>query len=104
MPVTPPPRKKPAAVPVSEPKKASEKEIEAIIGRGGSSVSKDSSTEAQAPTIKNFNVRILSTTLDDVNRLRKKRPKRALSPKLGISLQDWMMEAIEEKINRDKKG
>ena len=98
----PPPRRKPATEPVAEPKKASEKDIEAIIGRGGSSVSKDSS--AESPTIKNFNVRILSDRLDAVNALREKRPKKALSPKLGISLQDWMMEAIEEKIRRDEKG
>lgn len=102
MPVTPPPRRKPATAPVSAQKKISENEIEEIIGRGSSTVASEPVSEA--PTIKNFNVRILSDRLDAVNKLRKKRPKKSMSPKPGISLQDWMMEAIEEKISRDKKG
>ncbi|GAA4461925.1 hypothetical protein GCM10023189_37990 [Nibrella saemangeumensis] len=100
MAISPPPKKKAAAVQPEQPKSVDEKKIEAIISRGSSTVSK---AEPEPDKIKNFNVKILSSQLTQIDQLRAKRPRKPTSPKLGISLQDWILEAIEEKIEREKK-
>ena len=38
-----------------------------------------------------------------IDELRAKRPRKPTSPKLGISTQDWLLEAINEKILREQK-
>jgi hypothetical protein len=52
--------------------------------------------------LKNFNLKILESTLNEINNLRKDRPQSPYSKK-SISLQNWLIEAIEEKLKRDKK-
>lgn len=76
-----------------------EKKIEEIINRGGSPVGK---TDLQEQ-IKNFNIKIMSGQLAAVDELRAQRPRKPTSPKMAVSLQDWIIEAIEEKIQREKK-
>ena len=85
-------------------KKASERKIEEVISRGSTTVAGRGASEVEVPTVKNFNIRIMSDRLNVVNHLRDLRPKKPLSPKPGISLQDWVLEAIEEKIKREQKG
>lgn len=94
------PPKKAASVTLPAAKKH-EKKIEEIINRGSSSIKQPQ--EVQADVIKNFNVKVLETQLRTIDQLRAKRPRKPTSPKLGISLQDWMQEAIEEKIQRERK-
>jgi hypothetical protein len=90
MPVsTPPPRKKP-----------SEKEIEAVINKGGSVRTEENGSTFK---IKSFSVKLLSSTLEQIDELRAKRPRKPTSPKLGISTHDWIVEAILEKVEREKK-
>lgn len=101
MAVSPPPRKKGVADSVEQPTKGKrEKDIEVIINRGSSSVK----PQLQEPQqIKNFNIKITAGQLNEVDELRAKRPRKPTSPKLAISIQDWILEAIEEKVQREKK-
>lgn len=104
MAVSAPPKKKPATVPVDQgesTRKVSEKKIDEIINRGSSTVNKPE--QPKPDQIKNFNVKILSSSLAEIDQLRAKRPRKPTSPKLGISSHDWILEAIEEKIQREKK-
>ena len=75
------------------------KKIEDIINRGSTTISQAEPQEQ----IKNFNIKIMSGQLATVDQLRAKRPRKPTSPKLAVSLQDWIIEAIEEKIEREKK-
>jgi hypothetical protein len=100
MAVSAPPKKKAASVPQRQPEKASDKKIEEIINRGSSIVSK---TESEPEKIKNFNIKVMSSQLEQIEQVRAKRPRKPTSPKLGVSLQDWILEAIEEKLERERK-
>ena len=77
-----------------------DKKIEAIINRGSSVVGKG---QPEPITIKNFNIKIFSNTLVEIDEVRAKRPRKPTSPKLGISTQDWLLEAIAEKLAREQK-
>jgi hypothetical protein len=41
--------------------------------------------------------------LTSIDEVRAKRPRKPTSPKLGISTQDWLLEAIAEKLEREQK-
>ncbi len=102
MAVSAPPKKKaPEPTPIEVASRSREREIDEVINRGSSTVGK---VEPQEPNkIKNFNIKITSGQLGTIDQLRAKRPRKPTSPKLGVSLQDWIMEAIEEKIEREKR-
>ncbi|OJV22428.1 hypothetical protein [Dyadobacter sp. 50-39] len=97
----PPKRNKDAASTGAVPA-ASEKKIESIINRGSSTVA-ISESPAENDPLKTVTVKLLSSTLKVIDSLREKRPRKPTSPKLGISQVDWITEAIEEKIKREKK-
>lgn len=101
MAVSAPPTKKTApATPTDQQKiKGQEKKINEIINRGSSAIEKAEPQEQ----IKNFNIKIMAGQLAAVDQLRAKRPRKPTSPKLGVSIQDWITEAIEEKIERERK-
>jgi len=93
----PPVRKAPAVAPsASAP---DEKKIEAVINRGSSPLA----VEGQNVKLKNFNIKLPAATLVVIDELRAKRPRKPTSPKLGISTQDWLLEAIQEKIQREQR-
>jgi hypothetical protein len=101
MAVSPPPRKPAASPPESfNRSKLDEKKIDAIINCGSSSVAL---SPADVVQVKNFNIRITSSTLKNIDEVRAKRPRKPTSPKLGISTQDWLLEAIAEKLEREQK-
>ena len=102
MAVSAPPKKKTdPAISAEKVTKGQEQKIDEIINRGSTTVGK---AEPQEPEqIKNFNIKIMSGQLATVDQLRAQRPRKPTSPKLAISLQDWIIEAIEEKIQREKK-
>jgi hypothetical protein len=101
MAVSPPPRKPAVSSPESANRpKLDEKKIDAIINRGSSSVASGSPSEVQ---LKNFNIKITASTLESIDEVRAKRPRKPTSPKLGISTQDWLLEAITEKLEREQK-
>lgn len=100
MAVSAPPKKKAApAIPAEQMTKGQDQRIDEIINRGSTTVSK---AEPQ-DQIKNFNIKIMSGQLATVDQLRAQRPRKPTSPKLAVSLQDWIIEAIEEKIEREKR-
>jgi hypothetical protein len=104
MAVSPPPKKTtavpsaPAAIPTAS--KLDEKKINAIINRGSSSVEANPPAPVQ---LKNFNIKITAGTLANIDEVRAKRPRKPTSPKLGISTQDWILEAIADKLEREQK-
>jgi len=101
MAVSPPPRKPAASAPEpSTRRKLDEKKIDAIINRGSSSVA---SNVPDAVQLKNFNIKIPADILVSIDEVRAKRPRKPTSPKLGISTQDWLLEAIAEKLEREQK-
>ena len=102
MAVSAPPKKKAdPAIFAEQTTKGQEKRIDEIINRGSTTVGKVELPEPEQ--IKNFNIKIMSGQLTTVDQLRAQRPRKPTSPKLAISLQDWIIEAIEEKIQREKK-
>lgn len=100
MPVSAPPKKKAATAPIEPAATIRDKKIDEIINRGSSTVGK--AAPAVTDEVKNFNIKLLSSQLSEIDGLRAYRPRKPTSPKLGISLQDWILEAIEEKIKREK--
>lgn len=100
MAVSPPPRKNIAAAPEPPARKLDDKKIEAIINRGSSSLAPSSPEPTQ---IKNFNIKITADILAKIDEMRAKRPRKPTSPKLGISTQDWLLEAIAEKLERERR-
>jgi hypothetical protein len=91
-------------LPPTRKKVATEAEIEAVINKGGSTTkSKAEKLPDDENTVKFFNLRLTSGVLKKIEELRAKRPRKLASPKLGISTHDWMLEAIEEKMQREAK-
>ncbi|RDC58785.1 P-loop NTPase family protein [Adhaeribacter pallidiroseus] len=99
-----PPAKNPKEAPTPEISKVDEKKILNVINKGGSTTKKaELDTVPPEEVIKNFNIKLLESELNIINDLRKKRPKARGQSRLGISLQGWMEEAIQEKIEKEKK-
>lgn len=88
--------------PVKPVVKINEKKIRDVIGKGGSTTKSAISPEKEQ-RFKNFNVKILESELQTINELREKRPKARGAKRLGVSLHDWIVEAIQEKIERERK-
>ena len=97
MPVTMPPKSA-----LGKPK--TEAEIEAIINKGGSpmfDVSRaPSDHDGDKP--KAVNLRLTVGVLNRIDTQREKRPRKLASPKKGISQQDWLVEAVLEKLQREE--
>ena len=79
-------------------KKVSEADIEAVINKGGKTVKEFSNNNLETP--KHINIRLTGDLINKINILREKRPKKPGSPKAGISLHDWIVEAVLEKLNK----
>lgn len=78
-------------------KKTSESEIEAVINKGGTSISR----EINPDKVKHMNIRLTEGIIDQIERLREKRPRKPGSPKLGISMHDWIVEAVLTKLEEE---
>lgn len=92
MPVTMPPRLKP---------KPSEAEIEAMINKGGEVAKTDTTDPVDLDTIRHVSARLTEGIIRQIDTLRASRPRKMGSPKMGVSLRDWIVEAILEKLERD---
>ncbi|RZK80807.1 MAG: hypothetical protein EOO92_06810 [Pedobacter sp.] len=77
----------------------SEKKIKEIINKGGSPIQVDQPVNDK---VKNFNIMILESDLDMIGELCDKRPKKP-GRIIGFSKKDWLLEAIQEKLAREKK-
>jgi len=93
------------AVSLSPPKRKapSEAEIEAVINKGGKPTSKVDAVESEESddAVKHINTRLTKGIIRQIDDLRAQRPRKPGSPKLGVSIHDWIVEAILEKLDRD---
>lgn len=84
-------------------KKISESQIEAIINKGGKATTesavKDTSSENETKSIKLI---MTADEMETIKQLRNKRPA-PRSRKIPISVHDWVIEAIQEKIERESR-
>ena len=85
--------------PPSRNKKPTEAEIEAVVSRGGQIARIENEPD---DAIKHVNTRLTASVIRQIDALRAKRPRKMGSPKVGISLRDWIVEAVLEKLERDK--
>ncbi|CAG5074776.1 hypothetical protein DYBT9623_05464 [Dyadobacter sp. CECT 9623] len=86
----PPPRKA----------KVTEADIEAVINKGGSTIKDTASSDPEKA--KHINVRLTGQIISEIDIRRLKRPRRPGSPKPGISIHDWIVEAVLEKLQSEK--
>lgn len=102
MPVTAPPkRKQEEALPVQTDAKT-ERQIKQVISRGGSAPTENS--DQKAPAVKIVNVSLTTPEVEIIATLREQRPRDVRSKrKTPISLHAWLVEAAQEKIEREKK-
>lgn len=86
--------------PVPESQASSDRKIHAIINKGG----KPSDQQPAAENVKrNINIQIYDKTLREINVQRDNHPKEP-GRKIGKSLHAWILDAIFEKLERDKEA
>lgn len=92
-----------------EPKKAAipdakqEKKIREVVNRGGSSVAESVSTD-EAKGLKGMSIKLTDGETETIGKLRAARPRDPRSQKkIAISLRSWIIEAVHEKMEREKK-
>lgn len=104
MAISPPPKKDNQSQPIleAEPKidKVTKKKQDAFINKGGKPVNETEPSDQQI--LKNINVSLLESELKKINELRDKRRK-PRGRKIAISLHDWIIEAIQEKIQKESR-
>jgi hypothetical protein len=107
MAVTLPPQKKKDLPILNEPvvnTKASEKKIRDVINRGGSITEVSRQRNIEKVELKGINVKFTVGEIDTIKALRGIRPvENRNSSKMSVSLHDWIVEAVQEKIKRDVK-
>ncbi|MBO0953187.1 hypothetical protein [Fibrella forsythiae] len=83
--------------------KPTEAEIEAMIGKGGDvpKLVKSPENDVDPETIRHVSARLNEGIIRQIDALRSRRPRKIGSPKMGISLRDWVVEAVLEKLQRD---
>jgi hypothetical protein len=95
-----------AGIPEVNGKKAvDEKAILTVIKKGGSPALSGSSEQPQLSDevpIRNINLVLLATEVDEINRIRKRYPKKA-GKKIAISQKEWIAIAVREKLEKDRK-
>jgi hypothetical protein len=94
--ITLPPQKK---IVSPTPLAADEKKISAVINKGGGTTKAD---KEASDVLKNFNIKLLSSELDAINDLRNQMPK-PRGKRMAISLHDWIVMAVNEKLQRDSE-
>ena len=103
----PPKKQIPAAPEMAVP---DEEKVRGFISKGGSPAAEplampepepDAMPAAKQPAVKQINVKLLAPEVERINELRERRPRPRSGRKLGISLHDWIVEAVQEKIERD---
>lgn len=80
--------------------KADEKKIQEVIKKGASA---PKIVTPDTDKLKNINIHIFESELQTIRNLREQRPK-PRGRRLAISVHDWIIEAIQEKIERERKS
>lgn len=90
------------AVSLSPPKRKvpTEAEIDAVVNKGGKPTTEIIENEPD-DTPKHINTRLTIGIVRQIDALRASRPRKPGSPKMGISLHDFIVEAVLEKVERD---
>ncbi len=105
MAISPPPKKDNQSQPIleAEPKidKVIKKKQDAFINKGGKPVN-ETTAPSEEQVLKNINISLLESELKKINELRDKRRK-PRGRKIAISLHDWIIEAIQEKIQKESR-
>ena len=89
------------SLPPQRNKQPTEAEIDAVINRGGSPI--PTVEEADSKTLRHVSARLTDEIIRQIDTLRASRPRKMGSPKMGISLRDWIIEAVIEKLERDRR-
>ncbi|MCE7073707.1 hypothetical protein LZG74_25590 [Dyadobacter sp. CY327] len=90
------------SISLSPPKKVvSEKQIEAIINKGGRATVESAPSDPGAT--KSIKLIMTAEEMEAIKKLRDKRPPVSRSRKITISVHDWVVEAIQEKIERERR-
>ena len=87
--------------PVNQPKVVSEKKIQAFINKGGKPTEDRGGERPETSEKKSIKLILTGQEMSAIKELRSKRPSR--SRKIPISVHDWVIEAVQEKIQRDQK-
>ena len=95
-----PPRKVVAA---TEAPATDENKVRDFIGKGGKPAEDPEPAAKTAGVMKNINIKLLAGEMDAISQLRARRGTSRSGKKLGISLHDWIVEAVQEKIARESK-
>lgn len=93
------------SLPPQRNRATTEANIEAIINKGGAVAVKvpAPAQEIDPDTIRHVNTRLTEGIIRQIDALRASRPRKMGSPKMGVSLRDWIVEAVVEKLERDGK-
>jgi hypothetical protein len=93
------------AVTLSPPKRKAptEADIEAVINKGGKTIIEVTPGTESDETPKHVNTRLTKGIISQIDTLRAQRPRKPGSPKLGVSIHDWIVEAVLEKLEREKR-
>jgi 3-hydroxyacyl-CoA dehydrogenase len=81
--------------------KVPEKKIQEFINRGGSPTNRGEEAAVETGGTKSIKLILKDTEMSAIKVLRDKRPSR--SRKIPISVHDWVIEAVQEKIEREQK-
>lgn len=86
-------------------KKVSEEEIDAIINKGGKTTVESESKKKPRISTTTKSIKLVMTTdeMETIKELRDQRPAPNRSRRLAISVHDWVIEAIQEKIERERR-
>lgn len=84
-------------------KKVSEQQIEAIVNKGGKTTVESKSESADPNSTKSIKLIMTVDEMEKIKELRDKRPAKSRSRKISISVHDWVIEAVQEKIERERR-
>ena len=86
-------------------KERAERKVDEGMDKGLDKAEEEATKTDQENTnsFKNFNIKLMEIELSQINGLRQQRPKPRGQKRPGISLQEWLLEAIHEKIEREKE-
>lgn len=92
------------SISTSPPKKqVSEQKIEAIINKGGKTTVESKEKTADPNSTKSIKLIMTVDEMEKIKELRDKRPAKSRSRKITISVHDWVIEAVQEKIERERR-
>jgi hypothetical protein len=99
----PPKKKDSSETTILTNKGVSEKKIRDVINKGGSTTKASQKNDTSKEQLKGINVKFTVSEIDAIKVLRDIRPAGKRNGKISVSLHDWIVEAVQEKIKRDTR-